>query len=108
MFFWRGGGGGGQITATFTCGSNHKVNTVAPFLLDCNGLLPIPGHAIGVSSRPRRGCDGRHFGAKETQSLANTTIIPRDLWAVLFNSRLASGDICRLLLTFSNSLDPDS
>ena len=32
-------------------GSYHKVSTVAPFLLDCNGLLPIPGHVIGVSGR---------------------------------------------------------
>ena len=36
-------------------GSYHKVSTVAPFLLDCSGLLPIPGHLIGISVKRRRG-----------------------------------------------------
>ena len=36
-------------------GSYHKVNTVAPLLLDFSHLLPIPGHVIGVSRRHRRG-----------------------------------------------------
>ena len=33
--------------------SCHKVSTVVPFLLHYSGLLPIPGHVIGV--RDRRG-----------------------------------------------------
>ena len=40
-----------------------KVITVAPFLPDCSGLLPL----IGVSQRRRRGSGVRRFGAKETQ-----------------------------------------
>ena len=49
-------------------GSYHQVSTVAPFLLDCSGLLPIPSHVIGVSAVQAR--QRRHrFGAKETQSM---------------------------------------
>ena len=47
-----------------------QVSTVAPFLLDCSGLLPIPGHVIGVSRRHRRGSEVRRFGAKETQPIS--------------------------------------
>ena len=47
--------------------SYHKIRTVTPFLLDCIGLLPIPGHVIDVSWRRRRGSGVRCFGAKETQ-----------------------------------------
>ena len=49
--------------------SYHEVSTVALFLLDCSGLLPIPGHLIGVSQRRRRGSGVCRFGAKETQPL---------------------------------------
>ena len=35
--------------------SYHKVSTVASFLLDCSGSLPIRGHVISVSWRHRRG-----------------------------------------------------
>ena len=51
-------------------GSYHKVSTVAPFLLDYSGLLPIPGHVIGVSRRRRRGSGICRFGAKETQPIS--------------------------------------
>ena len=47
----------------------QKVSTIAPFLLDCSGLLPIPGRLIGLSRRRRRGSGVRGFGAKETQPL---------------------------------------
>ena len=47
-------------------GSYHKVSTVALFLLDCSGLLPIPDHVIVVSRKRRRGSVVRRFGAKET------------------------------------------
>ena len=50
-------------------GSYHKVSTVLPFLLNCSGLLPIPGHVIGVSQRRRGGSCVRRFVAKETQPL---------------------------------------
>ena len=36
--------GSGEACFTPLNGSYHKVSTVAPFLLDCSGLLPIPGH----------------------------------------------------------------
>ena len=50
-------------------GSNHKISAVAPFLLDCSGLLPIPGHVIGVSQRHKRGNGVCLIGPKETQPL---------------------------------------
>ena len=49
--------GSGEACFTPLNGSYHKVSTVAPFLLDCSGLLPIPGHVIGVSRSCRRGSD---------------------------------------------------
>ena len=51
--------------------SYHKVmgSTVAKFLLDCSGLLPISSHVIGVSRRCRGGSVVLRFGAKETQPL---------------------------------------
>ena len=51
-------------------GSYNKVSTAALFLLNCSGLLPIPGHVISVSRRRRRGSGVRHFGAKETQPVS--------------------------------------
>ena len=45
-------------------GLYHKVSIVAPFLLDCSGLLPISSHVIGVRGR------GTLFGARETQSMS--------------------------------------
>ena len=53
-------------------GSYLKVSTVAPFLRDCSGLLPIPGHVIGVSWRRRRGSGVRRFSAKETRPIVMT------------------------------------
>ena len=47
----------------------NKISTVAHFLLDFSGLLPIPGHVIDVSPRRRRGRSVRRFGAKETQPM---------------------------------------
>ena len=51
--------------------SYHKVSTVAPFLLDCSDLLPIPGHVNGVSRSRGEGEAAAYavFGAKETQPL---------------------------------------
>ena len=51
-----------------------QVSTVALFLLDCSGLLPIPGHVIGVSRRRRQGSSVRCFGAKETQPVFQFTV----------------------------------
>ena len=50
-------------------GSNHKLSTVAPFLLDCSSLLPIPGDVIGISRRHRRDSGVFRFCAKETQPI---------------------------------------
>ena len=50
-------------------GSYHKVSTVVPLLLDCSGLLPIPGHVISVSRRRRPGSGVSRFSAKETQPM---------------------------------------
>ena len=47
----------------------EKVSTAAHFLLDFSGLLPIPGHVIGVSQRRRRGSGVHRFVAKETQPM---------------------------------------
>ena len=55
-------------------GSNHKVSTFVPILLDCSGLLPIPGHVIGINQRHRRGRGVRRFGAKETQPMVTNVI----------------------------------
>ena len=61
----------------------HTLSTDAPFLLDCNGLLPIPGHVNGVSRMHRRGSgvsrshrrdsSVRRFGAKDAQPMLKLT-----------------------------------
>ena len=43
----------GCISLPSPCVSRLQSIT-APFLLDCSGLLPIPGHVIGVSWRRRQ------------------------------------------------------
>ena len=53
---------------------SYKVSTVAPLLLDWSGLLPIPGHVIGVSRRRRRGSGVRRFGAKIKTVIAMTFV----------------------------------
>ena len=58
-------------------GSYQKVSNVASFLLDCSGYSPIPGHAIGVSRRRRRGI--RRFGAKDTANILISAGLSR-LW----------------------------
>ena len=50
-------------------GSYHKVSTVVSLLLECSGLLPVPGHMIGLSRRRRPGSGVNHFSDKETQPM---------------------------------------
>ena len=70
--------GSGEAFFTPLNGSYHKLSTVAPYLLDCRGLLPIPGHVIGVSQSRRRGSGVHRFGAKESQPMISY------LFAMLF------------------------
>ena len=51
-------------------GSYRKVSSVEPVLLDCSGLLPIPGHVVSVRLRPRRGSGVHSLSAKETEPLS--------------------------------------